>query len=52
MRRWLLAHPQFVVYGTSTSASWLNQVERFFAAITEKRIRRGVFKSGEALAGC
>jgi hypothetical protein len=28
-----------------TSASWLNQVEHFFAEITEKRIRRGVFKS-------
>jgi transposase len=38
-----------VVHFTPTSASWLNQVERFFAAITERRIRRGVFKSVEAL---
>jgi hypothetical protein len=30
---------------TPTSASWLNQVERFFGLITDKRIRRGVFKS-------
>ena len=30
---------------TPTSASWLNQVERFFGLITEDRIRRGVFKS-------
>jgi hypothetical protein len=30
---------------TPTSASWINQVERFFGLITEHRIRRGVFKS-------
>jgi hypothetical protein len=30
---------------TPTSASWLNMVERFFRDITEKRIRRGVFRS-------
>ena len=30
---------------TPTSASWLNQVERFFGLITEERIRRGVFHS-------
>jgi hypothetical protein len=33
------------VHFTPTSASWLNQVERFFAEITTRRIRRGVFKS-------
>ena len=49
VKRWLLDHPRFVVHYTPTSASWLNQVERFFAEITEKRIRRGVFKSVEAL---
>ena len=32
-----------------TSSSWLNQLERFFAEITEKRIRRGAFRSVEAL---
>lgn len=45
VKRWLARHPRFVVHFTPTSASWLNQVERFFAEITEKRIRRGVFKS-------
>jgi hypothetical protein len=38
-------HPEFVPHFTPTSASWLNQVERFFAEITEKRIRRGAFRS-------
>jgi len=45
VKRWLARHPRFVVHFTPTSASWLNQVERFFAEITEKRIRRGVFRS-------
>ena len=49
VRRWLARHSRFVVHFTPTSASWLNQVERFFARITEKRIRRGVFKSVKAL---
>jgi transposase len=49
VKRWLQRHPRFVVHFTPTGASWLNQVERFFAAITEKRIRRGVFRSVEAL---
>ena len=37
--------PALPQHFTPTSASWLNQVERFFAEITRKRIRRGVFKS-------
>jgi hypothetical protein len=37
------------VHFTPTSASWLNQVERIFAEITEKRIRRGAFRSVAAL---
>jgi transposase len=45
VRRWLAKRPRFVVHFTPTSASWLNQVERFFAEITQKRIRRGVFRS-------
>lgn len=49
VKRWLLRHPRFVVHFTPTSASWLNQVERFFAEITEKRIRRGAFKSVKSL---
>ncbi len=49
VRRWLTRHPRFVVHFTPTSGSWLNQVERFFAEITEKRIRRGVFRTVKAL---
>jgi transposase len=49
VKRWLLRHPRYVVHFTPTSASWLNQVERFFAEITNKRIRRGVFRSVKSL---
>jgi transposase len=49
VKRWLAKHPRFVVHFTPTSGSWLNQVERFFAEITEKRIRRGAFKTVKAL---
>lgn len=49
VKRWLLRHPRFVIHFTPTSVSWLNQVERFFAEITNKRIRRGVFRSVKAL---
>ena len=43
VKRWLKKHPRFHIHFTPTSASWLNMVERFFAEITRKRIRRGVF---------
>ena len=45
VKRWLKKHPRFHIHFTPTSASWLNLVERFFAEITRKRIRRGVFHS-------
>ena len=45
VKAWLAKHPRFHMHFTPTSGSWLNQVERFFGLITEKRIRRGVFKS-------
>jgi transposase len=45
VKAWLVKHPRFHMHFTPTSASWLNQVERFFGLITEKRIRRGAFKS-------
>jgi transposase len=45
VKAWLARHPRFHMHFTPTSASWLNQVERFFGLITDKRIRRGVFKS-------
>lgn len=49
IQRWLAQRPRYHVHFTPTSASWLNQVERFFAEITEKRIRRGAFRSVAAL---
>jgi transposase len=49
VKRWFLRHPEYHLHFTPTGASWLNQVERFFAAITEDRIRRGVFTSVPAL---
>jgi transposase len=42
---WLAAHPRVHMHFTPTSASWANLVERFFAEITDKAIRRGVFKN-------
>ena len=38
-------HPRFVFHFTPTSASWLNAVESFFAKLTKKRLKRGVFRS-------
>jgi len=49
VKRWFERHPEYHLHYTPTSGSWLNQVERFFAAITERRIRRGVFRSVAAL---
>jgi len=49
VKRWFLRHPEYHLHFTPTSSSWLNQVERFFAEITEKRIRRGAFRSVPAL---
>jgi transposase len=49
VKRWFERHPEYRLHFTPTSGSWLNQVERFFAAITEQRIRRGVFRSVAAL---
>jgi transposase len=45
VQAWLAKHPRFHLHFTPTSSSWLNLVERFFADITAKAIRRGVFHS-------
>lgn len=47
--RWFARHPRYHLHFTPTSGSWVNQVERWFAEITEKRIRRGSFNSVRAL---
>ena len=49
IRDWLAKRPRWHVHLTPTSSSWLNQVERFFAMLTEKQIRRGVHHSVEEL---
>ena len=45
VKRWFEKHPEYHLHFTPTSSSWLNQVERFFAEITQKRIRRGAFRN-------
>jgi len=45
VQNWLKRHKRFHFHFVPTSSSWLNMVERFFSEITEKRIRRGTFKS-------
>ena len=45
IQRWLLAHPRFVLHFTPTSSSWLNLVERWFAELTDKKLRRGAHRS-------
>jgi len=42
---WLAKHPRFVLHFIPTSSSWLNLIERWFRELTEKRLRRGVFRS-------
>jgi len=44
-RRWLTRHPRFHVHFIPTSSSWLNLVERWFRNLSQKRLRRGVFRS-------
>jgi transposase len=45
VKAWLARRRRFHLHFTPKSASWLNLVERFFAEITTKRIRRGIFRS-------
>ena len=45
VQRWLKRHPRFHVHFIPTSSSWLNLIERWFRELTDKRIRRGVFRS-------
>jgi transposase len=45
IQRWLLAHPRFSLHFTPTSSSWLNLVERWFAELTTKKLRRGAHRS-------
>ena len=49
IQKWLRAHPRFVLHFTPTSSSWLNLVERWFAELTNKLLRRGAHRSVAAL---
>ena len=49
VKRWLQRHPRFHLHFTPTSSSWLNLIERWFRDLTQKRIRRGVFRSVDEL---
>jgi len=49
IRKWFAKRPRFHVHFTPTYGSWINLVERWFAELTNKRIRRGVFRSVKEL---
>lgn len=49
VKRWFARHPNWVIHFTPTSASWLNQIERVFAEVTEKEIRRGTYQNVDGL---
>lgn len=45
VKRWVARHPRFHLHFTPTSASWANAVEGFFAQLTNRRLKRGAFRS-------
>ena len=49
IKRWLAAHPRFHLHFTPTGASWLNLVERWFAELTARKLKRGEHRSTRAL---
>src|SRR5437660_6004049 len=49
VRQWLARHRRWTFHFTPTSASWLNAVESFFATLTRRRLKRGVFRSVDDL---
>jgi len=49
IKTWLARRPHYHVHFTPTSASWINQVERWFAELTGKQIQRGVHTSVKQL---
>jgi transposase len=49
VKAWLANHPRFHIHFTPTGSSWINQVERWFAYLTEQLTRRGVHKSVQSL---
>lgn len=49
IRGWLAKHPRYHIHFTPTSASWINQVERWFALLSQRQLRRGTHRSTIAL---
>jgi transposase len=49
IQRWLLRHPRYHLHFTPTGSSWINLVERWFATLTERQLRRGVHRSTREL---
>jgi len=49
IQRWLAKRPRYHLHFTPTGASWINLVERWFAALTEKQVRRGAYRSTREL---
>jgi transposase len=49
IRRWLVRHPRYHLHFTPTGSSWINLVERWFATLTERQLRRGVHRSTREL---
>jgi transposase len=45
IKKWLTAHPRFVLHFTPTGASWINLVERWFAELTRRKIKRGTHRT-------
>lgn len=51
VKAWLARHPRYRIHFTPTYSSWLNQIERWFALITQQAIRRGSFRNVRELVG-
>ena len=49
MKRWLAKRPRFHLHFTPTHGSWINQVERWFGLLSERKIKRGAHRSVSAL---
>ena len=49
---WMARHPRFVLHFIPTSSSWLNLIERWFAELSQKAVRRGAFRSVRDLQRC
>ena len=45
IRDWFAKRPRWHIHFTPTSASWINQVERFFGLLTDRQVRRGTYRS-------